>query len=397
MTRREKVLAMCVGGTLGGLALVGLVRWAVLDPFRSVQRQIEEEQARGRRLSAQLRQLAGVEKQWQTWTARTLGQAEGEAQLRFRKDMQHLLERQGLRVQNISPGTPARYKNDFIGVPLTISATGTLNEVVGFLCDFYQRDYLARLDKVRITADQSVIAGLASSRQRPGSGWSSRGSGPGSTRTAEFGPEGPELKVSISAVTLVLPEIRDVEHPLMVDIIDSERRVLRDREEYNVVFDKSVFVPHREKPIVVATSMAPTTQRATPEPTPIPPVPVRPDADRLFVCGTTRLNGELVAYVVDDRRPDQKPTKYHLDDPIDDGKLLLVHPRGLVVRVQRTDGGRTDYFYRLGKSFRDREELSPQDHPEVWEALELELKPWGAEAADGAAGARRLSAGPQGG
>ncbi len=376
MTRREKVLAMCLGGTLSGVAFFTLVNWAVIGPFKSVKQQIAAERERQRNLNEQLKRLTQVEREWQEkWTARTLAADPKEAQRRFREDMHRLLARHGLREPKVSPGTFVKYKNGSVGVPLTVSATGTLKEVLGYLCDFYRRDYLARLDKVRITADQSIVGEVNLPRRR-GLVRSTRA--PALTkREASIGPDGPELKLTVSAITLVLPKLPGLEHPVMQEITELEDgRLLRKREEYNLILDKNLFMPYQEKPAAVAQDQ-PVTQPSRPavpatRPLP-PPVDPRPGADQQFVRGTVSLDGEQVAYVVDERQRDQPPRQYHLDEPIDDGTLILIHPQGLVVRVRQPDGRTVDYVYPLGASFRDREELDCEAHPEICEAMQREI------------------------
>jgi hypothetical protein len=369
MTRREKVLALCVGGMLGGLALAYAVNWAVLRPFQTVRDQIAEEHRRSRNLRVAYRQVASVEDEWKKLAGRTLADDPQDAQRRFREDMQHLLALHGLRDTKIAPGAFVTYKDHSRGVPLAISAAGTLKDVLGFLCDFYCRDYLARLDKVRITADQSVLSDVNTNRSRMGGVRHGRASPTSGRREQHYGPDGPILKLSVSAVTLVLPELPGVDCSSESEIVElSGGRLQRERAAYNAILDHNPFMPY-QPPIAVVTPQ-PTSQptepvktesvaRATPDP--------REGADQKFVRVTTCLDGEPVAWVYDEQHREQPPDKFYLDDPIDDGRLLLIHPRGLVVRV-----GKDDYFYPLGKSFQDREKLDPDEQPEVWEALRQE-------------------------
>jgi len=377
MTRREKVLAVCLAGTLGGLGLASLVNWGVVQPLRHVERQIEDEQKLRGRLSASLKDLHGVEKRWEELTGRTLAGAwdAREAQRRFREDMHQLLERHGLDDPKVRPGSFIKYKDDSVGVPLTINATGTLNEIVGFLCDFYCRDYLARLDKVRVTADKSVVSNVNSTRR---AGRGARGSRSSSAqRNGSFGRDGPRLKLSVSAVTIALPRLGKLKHPVMEGIVEGENgRLIRERTAYNAIFTKNPFAPYEPRVAVKPPDHTPTTRQPTPTQPSRPEPNPRAGADQIFLKGVTCLDGEYTAYVYDDRRLDQPPTLYHLDDKIDDGELILIHPRGLVVRVEK-DGRETDYFYPLRfpdpASFAEREELAADEHPEVWEALEREF------------------------
>ena len=393
MTRREKVLAMCVGGTLGGLVMVMLVRWVVVSPFQAVKDEIAGEQARQQRLTKALRQLDRVEMDWQTLTARTFATDAKEAERRFREDMHQLLERHGLHDPKLSPGAPIKYKDGSMGVPLTINATGTLNKIVGFLCDFYRRGYLARLDKVRITADQNVISNINSPRARGGGVRQGRPhGGPAGRAAAEIGPEGPELKINISAVTLVLPQVGRIPHQVLAEVVeDPSGRLLRELGEYHYIFDKNLFLPYQPK--AVAAPVTPTTTSAPVEPPKVvtpPPVVVdpRPGVDQLFVRGSTRLNGEETVYVYDEKQKADPPKLFHVDDAFDDGKLIMILPQGLVVRVEKAGTPRADYFYPLGKSFRDREDVTPETHPDIIRELEQEGLVLNPEQADGTAAVR---------
>ena len=143
-----------------------------------------------------------------------------------------------------------------------------------------------------------------------------------------------------------------------------------ERLDYNTIVDKNLFAPYQ--PRIASTTVTPTTEPAHPttpvEPTVRPVVDPRAGADQKFVRSTVGLDGEPRAYVVDKQQLDQPPTAYRLDDPIDDGKLILIHPQGIVVRSNGKN-----YFYPLGSSFRDREELSAADRPEIWDALRREF------------------------
>ncbi len=376
MTRREKILGLCVGGTLAGLALVSVMQWVVVEPFRNMQKQIDAERERGHSLRGQLDALADVESQWQNWTRRTFSDDPKVAQRRFREEMHQLLEIHGLSEPKVSPGTFVKYKDGSTGVPLNISAAGTLNEVVSFLTDFYRIDWLARLDKVRITAKPEVIDDVnnpAKMRRRP-TGRRGGTSAPGGP--VSVGPQGPELTVNISALNLVLPRLGEkVPHPVMEEVVHLPRGTLsREPEEYNAIFASNLFMPHRPKPPTPTPD--PTHEVAerpvVESPRPAPPPP-RPDAERKFLKAMGRLNGTLVAYVVDETDSKDPLKRVHLDEKMDDGTLILICAgEGVVVRVN--DHGRDrDYFYPLGASFRERVELDADLHPKVWEALEREF------------------------
>ena len=146
MTRRERTLALCVAGALGAFGLYKAGRLVLWAPVEAQRAGLVREQARAVRLQNRLKEFERAELEWQTLTRRTLSTDPTDAQRRFREDIQELLEVHGLRNPKVTPGNFAKRKNEFVDVPLTITASGTLKEIVGFLTDFYRRDYLARLD-----------------------------------------------------------------------------------------------------------------------------------------------------------------------------------------------------------------------------------------------------------
>jgi len=112
----------------------------------------------------------------------------------------------------------------------------------------------------------------------------------------------------------------------------------------------------------------------------------RPNADKYKLVATTSLRGARMACVLEETVVERVEVKrYRLDEPIDDGTLVLVHPSGIVVR-SLASGHPTDFFYRLGATFAEREHLDPVEHADVYEALEAEL-PSAAAASAAATGA----------
>jgi hypothetical protein len=372
MTRREKIMALCVAGVLGSFGLLNVLRWAVLAPFTAIENRIIDERGRRAKLDARLRDVADVEQKWAELTGRTLSGDANAAEARFREDMRRLLDLHGLDEPKVSPGAHIRYKNGAFGVPLTISATGTLKEVAGFLSDVRARDYLVRLEKVRLTSDLSVITSVNNPRPaltstRPSTG--GRSAPRGRSGGGSLGLEGPELKVSISAMTLVLPKLPGVAHGEASDTKPTTKG-WSESSVVAAVCKKNLFKPWQPPEVRVATS-----QPKGPETHDVKVVEIvdpRKDADKLVVVGTVSLNDEPAALVRDDREKTQPVKEYYLDDEIDDGTLLLICPEGLVVEVQE-GGAETKYFYPLGANFASREVLSPESHPEVWQELQREF------------------------
>ena len=83
------------------------------------------------------------------------------------------------------------------------------------------------------------------------------------------------------------------------------------------------------------------------------------------IVGTMSTFREPSVIVRDDSRLTEPPKEYRVGEEIDDGRLVFVHGEGVVVRV--TGSAPTDYFYRLGYSFKDRERLTADLHPDVYQ------------------------------
>ncbi len=94
--------------------------------------------------------------------------------------------------------------------------------------------------------------------------------------------------------------------------------------------------------------------------------PPPPPRDKLFLVGMTCLRGKVAAYVRREDRPHAPVVVHRLDEGMDDGRLLLVRPDGVVVQVQQP-GGEKPYFYPLGDSFVNRRLLTAAQYPEIWE------------------------------
>jgi hypothetical protein len=380
MTRRERIMSLAMGAVVATFGLYVIVKWVVLTPFTNVDKQIESEMVRGENLAAQLHKLSDAPQEWSAIVGRTFSDDPQEAQRRFREDM-HQLASTLLHNAKVSPGTLIKYKDGSTGAPVTISAEGTLNEVVSFLRAFYQREYLARLDKVQISAEQTVINDVNSaSRQGRTTPTPRRGRGGGPTVTPAAGapggagPNGPQLKVVVNAVTLVLAPAPGVPVKFIPDGPVEEHpkgRNLQELDEYNAIFAHNLFTPFQPKPVAATQSTVEvaTTQKIEPHIEAPPPPPV---VYTSVVRAMTALHGELIALVYDDAKPTEEPRQVRLDEAFDDGKLVLIHPEGVVVRVEK-DGQRTDCFYPFGESAKSRVKLTREAQPEVFEALEREF------------------------
>ena len=79
--------------------------------------------------------------------------------------------------------------------------------------------------------------------------------------------------------------------------------------------------------------------------------------------------------VRDDTRVVDPPDHYGLNDELDDGKVILIDPTGIVIRAKPWK--RTKYqnfFYPLGLDFAQRVEVNPVEHPQIAAEVDQVLK-----------------------
>jgi hypothetical protein len=287
-----------------------------------------------------------------------------------------------------------------------LDGLATVDELVRFLEELYRRPYPIRVRSLSVTPDESAAnprtasATAASGRSNGSAGSRDRrpGSSAGAARESEpaaarvdraprSGSSGADTRVTINltATTLVVPLFKSYKHDALGDDPsawpEGPPRLARDHNGYAAMASALQFTKWRPPP-----PEPPPTPRETPvaatrpvtEPRPIVRVDPRKDADKKVVVGVTSLHGQRYAYVRDDTSRAGLTERVGASEPLDDGTLLLVHPRGLVVRVLRDtatphaeDGveaepsATIDYWYPLGKSFKEREEFRPDSHPEV--------------------------------
>lgn len=390
MNTREKVLAASVIGILVLGGLYSIVKWGVTSPWNSLNDKVKQAKADESKVLEQLREAEAAVDQWAAIRP-ILHNPEGAA-TRFNNDLSQLLDRCGLAGEGcaIRPLPARKLPNEFTELRLSIQTRGTLKQLLDFMCEFYRRDYLGRLDQISLVAEDQ------SRRTRPANTFRTVGRrnpsapAPAPTPTpaapAVSGPEGPRLAISMTATALVLPQIKikgkDLKQDAIGDLDPPEGslgRLPRPRQEYDVVVTDSLF--KEWQPQVVNTQPPPTSNPVVgPEKT-VPPA--GPPRARRVLAGVNSMHGKegkLEAWVRDEDHLEQPLEKIGLNEPLDDGTLVLVHPRGVVVQVPAPAGnglrpGFKYYFYKIGAEFSRREELDAARYPDIQHELERALPP----------------------
>ncbi len=379
MVQREKRVAVVMLGAIAVLGGYSLIRAVVIQPRQDQIAALHQERARRDKLDNILAGEAASRERWHDLTRRTLSTHADEAHKQFFKDAADLIAASGLREPSnakvISAGQPIRFKDrtrkGFVELPLSVTVEGDLTQLTEFLIRIYELPYLVRVNSVTIARDASEGAGGSSARGR-------RAAREASTK----------LSVAMKLSTLVLPAIPDVEHPVYDPTSATETQPVsmsllatRDVSEYEEIAKRNLFELFRPPPPPEPERPAVADSRP-PKPQEPPPRDPREGTEDLFLTATLSLNGEPVAYVSDQSRREEPPQKVRLNEQLDDGRLVLIHPSGVVVQSPMPpaggaggEGGTYYYYYAFKKSFRDREPLNLDDATEVARQLRLVLGP----------------------
>ena len=141
MNPRERLLATCMAAVLILGGLVAVVRWGVVQRWQTLGENIHEAQRDQTRLSGRLEEAHAAERDW--CDLKPLSRGAHGAEQRFREDISQLLKDHGLDEKcTVSTRAARTLKSGFPEVRLSIQLQeATLRQVLGFLSDFYRRDY----------------------------------------------------------------------------------------------------------------------------------------------------------------------------------------------------------------------------------------------------------------
>lgn len=399
MTKRERILGSLVGAAVAVAILTQVVIFLVVRPIGALRQTLSEKTVEERDLRILLKNDANAGQRWEALTGRTLSSDWNVAQRRFREHLHHLVEQHHLAEATVSPRPPRTMRNGQVELKFNIRAVGTLKEITALLTDFYRYEFLSKIDRVVLSVESTGAAGPtlsagsaappreSSSSRRRGSR-SSRGNGEaaGAESSARGGSPAGErrLTLQLTASTLVLPtkapELKELKYIDLDTLTETDQgRLAHPVADYDALVTDNIFTEYVAPVVAVKPPpIEPTTRPVEPvvasKP---PPANPRPDADKFVLIATTSLHGRLIACVTDTRDAKNPPARHELNEQVDDGQIVLITPRGMVVRVEAGGGDAadtTDYFYRLGKTFRDREKLEPSKYPDVAEQLQKALE-----------------------
>ena len=363
-------------------------------PRRALLAERVEQAARSESLQLEIDRAPRTREAWELRAARAIASAESAlaAHRAFRADVQTLIEDFGFSdysVKDAAPRTSQKgHDKGFVELPVVVTAEAHLADVVDFLRAYYQRYYLTRVDRLslRTKATPGAPAASAEPAAATRSGARNRASPPARRGVAASASEEPLLSVSMTLTTLVPPALAGSEHaPLDLDNLPDPLELAHaglppllgqeDAKVYDEIVAANPFriwrpPPPPPAPVVVKKPEDPKPEPAKPPP-PAPPPPPPPPVDNLVVVGSMSLGGDPRVFVQDTDALDQPLAQYHLNDEMHDGRVVLIHTSGVVVRASNDEGESTDYFYELGANFEQRVEVNSAEHPEIDRLLGL--------------------------
>ncbi|RMF80814.1 MAG: hypothetical protein D6744_07855 [Planctomycetota bacterium] len=377
MTQRSRILAGLIVVLLAVAAGRQIVTYYILQPQAELKDRIARARAEYEELTRTLPSKRTIQKLWRRHTMRTLESDEAAAALTFRRDIEMLLQRNGLKVAGTTIANKAAKRvtsegprQGFVELPVSVNTKGRLSNVERFLRDFYQRPYIKRVDSLSLSPE------------------------PSGSRAGKTPPPDPELTIAMTLTTLILPPIEGFEtvtldaeklnDPKTLEEVDLEPYLAQSSVvAYNAIASTNMFKvyvppppppprPAREEPKVAQADQTPAS------PTPPPPPPDRMRfAEFLTLIGVESRDGVPIAYVHNSKKEFDPPREYHLNDEVPGGRIVLIHPRGMVVREVETVGTRKTtklWFYPLGKRFDERVLFDPYKYPDLQEQLQLVLR-----------------------
>ncbi|MCA9242330.1 MAG: hypothetical protein KDA32_00135 [Phycisphaerales bacterium] len=346
---REKLLMIVAGGMVIVLGVWQVVQRGVVTPLRNMDQEITDLTSD----KARLEQITGGEKQlkkaWAAMVNQTIGDDPGQAMNEFRRDINQLLEDMGIRGARVSQKgekRPADYRKGFVELPIDIGFTANYDKTIEFIDALYSRQYLVKITSLDL-ASKVQPASKNKRKNQP-----------------ERSPAGPDLDVTIKIEALILPDdVKGITREPIDNLHARREEPLISEQQFMTLRKQNIFasyVPPPPPPPPPPTHKEPEVTQDTTPPPPPPPVNRRRDADQKRLAGVSSMHGHYTAYVIDDGRLDLPPQKYAESAEFDDGRLVFVHPSGLIVQVSEP-APRRYYFYPLGATWADREELSADD------------------------------------
>jgi len=152
MSKRERIMAIGIGGVLGAWALYGAVNWVFISPVTTANQQIKKLDREYRALRAQRDQVKQYAEEWKEFAKRTYSFNLIDTQNAFQTALKRLAAKHNLSGQSIQNASSGRLPGtDIATVVVRVHGEGSLADVAAFLRDIYQLPVLLNIRKLRLT------------------------------------------------------------------------------------------------------------------------------------------------------------------------------------------------------------------------------------------------------
>ena len=336
MSKREKILALMVGAMAAALLGSKLIGALVVDRAQELNRDISAVGSKLASLDAVLLNKQAYIEQWMELGSRTLAADEARAVTRLDEELKGLIAAHKLEESSVTPQGAG-----------PIGKTGL--DIVAFVHGFYRLPYVLRMTNLSLSSSEASKEGM--------------------------------IKITASITTLLLPSTKFVKAivPAPANASEQEegRRLGSEATlvSFAGIYERNILAPWQEPPKPQAKRPEPKPKAKSPLPKPkAKPRAPTPDPERANTKVVALLSywdpiaGELVEEVVtnNQRRGQETEKRIKLGEKLDGLSLTMIHWLGAVAT---DESGKKSYVYPLGLKLSEREELTEQNHPDIYHAL----------------------------
>ncbi len=276
MTPREKRLSIAAGAVVGLVGLYGLVYLLVLAPLRRLEMRERAVVGQVRKLARENRQREEIHERIRQIASRCFGLAsqatavEGDV-MQFLSDIE---DRSELDVRKLDPTPAESQPGVYEGMGFSVTASGSLDQVVNYLFLLDQQKFLYRIDRLSLQPDWETDRVEMS------------------LRYATILPVQPEYPKTVKKHDPPVIVAGKYETGSLIGSLSAAGPDGSDRTRYTALSLRNPLLRYRKRPVRVARQPDPRP-RPRPRPQPNPPRPApQPARAEYKLTSLTRINGE---------------------------------------------------------------------------------------------------------
>lgn len=152
MNKRERTLAIIVGGAIGLTVLYQAVNFIFIAPVRQAKTDLADLERDRNMLDGLIRSRRNLAQRWLDYSAKTISFNRPEVTNRFAQDLKDLAEKHGFANPTFTPtsGTKIGAKTEISTAGYRVAVEGRYPKVLLFLRDIYKLPYLTAITKISI-------------------------------------------------------------------------------------------------------------------------------------------------------------------------------------------------------------------------------------------------------